>query len=130
MKGAQATAVAGFLAKAGLGKNDIENYINQNFYPMGFRLDDIRPTYRYEGSCQGTVPFALKAFFESNSFEDAIRNAVSIGGDSDTLAAITGGVAGIYYGVDDWIAKKTLTYLDDFQKDCLSRFEKAFYLGR
>ena len=130
MKGAQATAVAGFLAKAGLEKNAIENYINQNYYPMGFRLDDIRPTYRYEGSCQGTVPFALKAFFESDSFEDAIRNAVSIGGDSDTLAAITGGVAGIYYGVDDWIAKKTLTYLDDFQKDCLSRFEKAFYLGR
>lgn len=126
MKGAQATAVAGFLAKTGLEKTDIEKYINQNYYPMGFTLDEIRPTYRYEGSCQGTVPFALKAFFESDSFEDAIRNAVSIGGDSDTLAAITGGVAGIYYGVDRQIAEKALSYLDDFQKDVMVRFEKAF----
>lgn len=130
MKGAQAAAVAGFLAKAGLKKSDIENYINQHYYPMGFTLDEIRPTYRYFGSCQGTVPFALKAFFESNCFEDAIRNAVSIGGDSDTLAAITGGVAGIYYGVDSQIAEKALTYLDDFQKDCLNRFEKTFKLQR
>lgn len=126
LKGAQATAVAGFLAKTGLNKQEIENYINQHYYPMNFTLEEIRATYRYEGSCQQTVPFALKAFFESDSFEDAIRNAVSIGGDSDTLAAITGGVAAIYYGVSSWIEEKTLTYLDDYQKEVLAHFEKRF----
>lgn len=126
LKGAEATAVSGFLAKRGLSKADIEKHINQHYYPMKFTLEQIRPTYRYEGSCQQTVPFALKAFFESESFEDAIRNAICIGGDSDTVAAITGGVAGIYYGIDPWIEQKTLQYLDDFQKDVLKQFEDAF----
>ena len=126
LKGAEATAVAGFIEKKGLSKIEIEKYINQYYYPMNFTLEQIRPTYRYEGSCQQTVPFALKAFFESESFEDAIRNAISIGGDSDTVAAITGGVAGIYYGVDIWIKEKALQYMDDFQKDVLKQFEDAF----
>ena len=126
LKGAQATAVAGFLAKTGLKKQDIEHYINQHYYSMGFTLEEIRPTYRYQGSCQQTVPFALKAFFESESFEDAIRNAVSIGGDSDTLAAITGGLAAIYYGVDSWIEEKSLSFLDDYQKEVLTQFEERF----
>ena len=126
LKGAEATAVAGFLAKRGLSKTEIEKYINQYYYPMNFTLEQIRPTYRYEGSCQQTVPFALKAFFESESFEDAIRHAISIGGDSDTIAAITGGVAGIYYKIDTWIEEKALQYLDDFQKDVLKQFESAF----
>ena len=68
---------------------------------MDFSLDEIRPTYDFDVSCQGSVPQALESFFESVSFEDAIRNAVSIGGDSDTIAAITGAVAGAYYGVPD-----------------------------
>ena len=69
---------------------------------------------------------ALKAFFESNSFEDALRNAVSIGGDSDTIAAITGGVAGFYYGIDEWITQKSLNYLDDYLRQILRAFEKQF----
>ena len=69
---------------------------------------------------------ALKAFFESVSFEDAIRNAVSIGGDSDTIAAITGSVAGIFYGIEDWIAKRAEEYLDPYQRQLLKNFEKLF----
>ena len=126
LKGAEAAAVAGFLAKNGLTKKTIEQYINEHYYPMDFSLGNIRPQYQYEVSCQGTVPVALKAFFESVSFEDAIRNAVSIGGDSDTIAAITGGVAGIYYGIDDWIAKRAEEYLDPYQKQLLKNFEKLF----
>lgn len=126
LKGAEAAAVAGFLAKNGLTKKAIEQHINEHYYPMDFSLDNIRPQYQYEVSCQGTVPVALKAFFESVSFEDAIRNAVSIGGDSDTIAAITGGVAGIFYGIEDWIAKRAEEYLDPYQRQLLKNFEKLF----
>ena len=87
---------------------------------------NILPQSQYEGSCQGTVPVALKAFVESVSFEDAIRNAVSSGGDSDTIAAITGGVAGIFYGIEDWIANRAEEYLDPYQRQLLKNFEKLF----
>ena len=126
LKGAEATAVSGFLAKTGQSKQAIEKYINDHYYPMDFSLEEIRPEYQYEVSCQGTVPVALKAFFESDSFEDALRNAVSIGGDSDTIAAITGGVAGFYYGIEEWITQKSLNYLDDYLRQILRAFEKQF----
>ena len=77
----------------------------KNYYDINFKLDDIRDSYEFNKSCQDTVPQALEAFFESNSFEDAIRNAISIGGDSDTLAAITGGIAEAYYGIPADIRK-------------------------
>ena len=75
-------------------------------------LDEIRPDYRFNESCQETVPEAIIAFLESTDFEDAIRNAISLGGDSDTLAAITGSIAEAAYGVPDWIKEKALSYLD------------------
>lgn len=130
LKGAEATAVAGFLAANGENRSQIERYIDAHYYPMDFSLDSIRDSYSYAVSCQATVPVALKAFFESTSFEDAIRNAVSIGGDSDTIAAITGGIAGFYYGVDEPIAQLALGYLDNFQKEVLERFETAFLRER
>lgn len=80
---------------------------------MDFKLDDIRDSYKYNETCQGTVPQAIEAFLESKSFEDAIRNAISIGGDSDTLAAITGGIAEVYYGIPTDIREKALTFLDE-----------------
>ena len=83
MKGAEATAVAVYLAKTGKDIQEIRDYINQHYYTMDFTLDEIRDTYRFNESCQGTVPQALQAFFESTDFEDAIRNAISIGGDSE-----------------------------------------------
>lgn len=113
IKGAEAAAVAVYLAKAGTPLAEIRAHIEEHYYPMDFTLDEIRPTYRFDESSQGTVPQALMAFFESTDFEDAIRNAISIGGDSDTVAAITGGVAGAYYGVPAPIRAKARRYLDE-----------------
>ena len=83
-------------------------------------------TYEFNETCQDTVPQALQAFFESTSFEDAIRNAISIGGDSDTLAAITGAVAEAYYGIPDDLKETTLSYLDERLLDITERFEDIY----
>lgn len=99
IKGAQATAAVVFLARTGKKKDEIKDYIEGTFgYDLSPRLDDIRPTYRFDVSCQGTVPPAIIAFLESSDFEDAVRKAVSLGGDADTLACITGGMAHAFYG--------------------------------
>ena len=98
IKGAQAVAAAVFMAKTGKTKEQIKAYIEENFYRLDFTLDAIRPAYAFDETCQGSVPQAIAAFLESVSYEDAVRNAVSLGGDSDTLAAITGSVAWSYYG--------------------------------
>ena len=126
MKGAAAIALAVYLARTGSSINKIKYYINKYFYQIDFTLDEIRETYQYEISCQNSVPQALEAFFESTSFEDAVRNAISIGGDSDTIAAITGSVAGAYYGVPDEIRNAALEYLDDSLKEILINFENKF----
>ena len=98
IKGAQATALAVFLARTGYTKEEIRGQISQRFgYNMDRTVDDIRPTYSFDISCQGTVPEAIIAFLDSTSYEDAVRNAVSLGGDSDTLACITGGIAEAFY---------------------------------
>lgn len=99
LKGAEAVAVAIFLARQNKTKREIRQYIEANYYKIAFTLDEIRPTYRFNETCQETVPQAFEAFFEADSFEDTIRNAISIGGDSDTLAAIAGSIAEAYYGV-------------------------------
>lgn len=99
IKGAQAVAGAIFLGRKGADKAWIRQYISGTFgYDLSRTLAQIRPDYRFDVSCQGTVPPALIAFLESTDFEDAIRNAVSLGGDSDTLACITGSVAEAFYG--------------------------------
>lgn len=113
IKGAEATAVAIFLAKSGKSIEEIRKYINKNYYSLNFKLDDIRNSYSFNETCQETVPEAIEAFLESTSFEDAIRNAISIGGDSDTLAAITGSIAEAYYGIPANIKEKALSYLDN-----------------
>ena len=113
IKGAEATAVAVYLALSGKTIDEIREVIDREYYPMNFTLDEIRPGYSFDVSCQGSVPQALEAFFESTSFEDAIRNAISIGGDSDTIGAITGAVAGAYYGVPDEIRAKAEKFLPD-----------------
>ncbi len=113
MKGAEATAAATYLALTGKTKDEIRQFITDNYYKINFTLDEIRENYQFDESCQGTVPQALEAFFEAESYEDAVRNAVSIGGDSDTIAAITGAVAEAYYGIPEDIKIKGLSYLDD-----------------
>lgn len=97
IKGAQATAAAVFLAKIGCDKQEIRDYIDAYFYPLNRTLEQIRPKYYFDGSCQGTVPASILAFLESESYEDAIRNTVSLGGDADTMGAITGAIAWTYY---------------------------------
>lgn len=113
LKGAEAASVAIYMARSGCSMAEIRETIDREYYPMNFTLDEIRDSYTFNETCQATVPQALKAFFESLDFEDAIRNAISIGGDSDTLAAITGGVAEAYYGVPEALAQKAQEYLDD-----------------
>jgi ADP-ribosylglycohydrolase len=99
VKGAQATALAVFLARTGYGKEGIREQISSRFgYDLQRRVEDIRPTYSFRISCQETVPEAIVSFLDSESYEDAVRNAISLGGDSDTLACITGGIAEAYYG--------------------------------
>ena len=97
IKGAQATAAAVYLAKTGHSIAEIKAYIHEHFYPMDRTLDQIRPTYRFEPTCQKSVPESIIAFLESNSFEDAIRKVISLGGDTDTMGAITGGIAWSFY---------------------------------
>jgi ADP-ribosylglycohydrolase len=100
-------------------------------YDLSQRLDEIRPTYRFDETCQGTVPQALAAFFESTSYEDAIRNAVSLGGDADTLACIAGGIAEAYYGgVPPELTAPVLAILDERLRAVLDRFRKRFDLAK
>ena len=126
IKGAEATAVALYMAKSGSNISEIRDYINMNYYPMNFTLESIRENYRFDVTCQGTVPEAIMAFLESSDFEDAIRNAISIGGDSDTLAAITGGIAAAYYGIPSGIRKQALTFLDKRLMKILNEFENVY----
>ena len=126
IKGAEATAVCIFLARTGSSILEIRDYVDKHYYPMNFTLDGIRDNYKFNETCQNTVPQAIMAFLESTSFEDAIRNAVSIGGDSDTLAAITGGIAEAYYGVPTEIRKHALTFLDETLLGILNAFENKY----
>jgi ADP-ribosylglycohydrolase len=112
LKGAEAVSIAIFMAKNGAPKNEIKERIEKDYYALNFTLDSIRESYEFDVTCQGTVPQAIEAFLESVSFEDAVRNAVSIGGDSDTLAAITGSIAEAYYGVPLDLICKAQSYLN------------------
>lgn len=126
IKGAVATASAIYLARTGKSKEEIKDYICENYYNINFTLDEIRPTYRFNESCQDTVPQALESFFESVDYEDSIRNCISIGGDSDTMAAICGGIAEAYYGIPDNIKEIGLSYLDKRLLNIIKDFEKRF----
>src|SRR3954454_3874588 len=99
IRGAQATAAAVFLARTGSSKEEIRRYTEEQFgYFLDESLADLRPTYPFDVSCQGSVPQSILAFLESDGYEDAIRNAVSLGGDADTMACITGAIAEAFYG--------------------------------
>lgn len=131
VKGAQATAVSVFLARTGQSKEEIKQYVEQTFgYDLSRRLDDIRPHYQFDVSCQGTVPPAIIAFLESQDFEDAVRKAVSLGGDSDTLACITGGIAHAFYGgVPVSIKTKVFDLLDAHLTSVTREFTCKFACG-
>ncbi|NET00290.1 MAG: ADP-ribosylglycohydrolase family protein [Sphaerospermopsis sp. SIO1G2] len=128
-KGAQATAAAIFLARTGYDKNTIKSYIEKTFnYNLNQSLDQIRPNYKLDFSCSGSIPQAIIAFLESTDFEDAIRNAVSIGGDSDTIACIAGAIAEPFYdGIPEHIAEWVLTKLDDHLWTVTEKFMAHYY---
>ena len=130
IKGAEATTVAIMMARRGALKSEIRQRIARDYYPLEFTIDEIRPTYRYHASCQETVPQAIEAFLESDSFEDAIRTAISLGGDSDTLAAITGSIAEAYYGVPADLKEAALGYLDDELRAIYDEWERFRREGR
>lgn len=115
IKGGQATAAAIYLARVGKSKSEIKNFIETNFqYDLNKHVDEIRPSYEFDVSSQGTVPQAIRAFIDSTDFEDAMRTAVSLGGDTDTLACITGGIAQAFYrGVPEPIVNKVYEILDE-----------------
>ena len=113
IKGAEATAVAIHMAKQGESIDSIREYISEHYYNLNFTLDEIRSTYEFKESCQESVPQAIVAFLESTSFEDAIRNAVSLGGDCDTIAAITGSIAEAYYGVPREVQDEMMHYIPE-----------------
>ena len=117
IKAAQAVTACIYLARQKKSKEEIRDYIKNNYYRLNFTLDDIRPTYKFDVTCSGSVPEAIQAFVESDSFIDAIRNAVSIGGDSDTIAAITGSIAEAYYGIDSEYIDSANKYLDKYLLD-------------
>ncbi|VPP39907.1 hydrolase [Streptococcus pneumoniae] len=141
VKGAMATADAIFLCRFYFGgycreyeqsindnptecKRRIKDYIEKEYdYNLSQTLDEIRPNYRFNETCQETVSQAIIAFLESRDFEDAIRNAISLGGDSDTLAVITCNIAEAAYGIPDWIKDKAYSYLDEPLKDVVRRWE-------
>ena len=131
VKGAQATAAAVFMARSGESKSNMKRALQHTFgYDLGRRLDDIRPTHQFDESCQGTVPLALIAFLESTGYEDAVRKAVSLGGDADTLACIAGAVAEAHYGgVPPVIAARTLTVLDDRLRSVVVKFCECYRIA-
>ena len=130
IRGAQATAAAILLARRGHSKEDIRAAITERFgYDLGRTLDEIRPRYRFDVTCQGSVPESIIAFLESDDYEGAIRNAVSLGGDADTMACITGGIAEAYYGgVPEDIAQRALDLLDPRLREVVDGFRERFGL--
>lgn len=123
IKGAEATAVAIFMAKKGSSKEEIKSEM-EKYYSLDFKYEDLVKNYGFDETCQGTVPEAIYIFLESKDFEDAIRTAISIGGDSDTLAAIVGSIAEAYYDIPEELEKKALTYMDSFERKIYDEFEK------
>jgi ADP-ribosylglycohydrolase len=128
IKGAQATASAIFMARNGASKKEIKNYIVENFqYDLNRTIDEIRPNYRFDVTCQGSVPESIIAFLEGTSWEETIRLAVSLGGDSDTQACIAGSIAEAYYGaVPQPILDAVTPMLTNELREVAEKFKQVF----
>lgn len=123
--GALAVAGAVYLARMGEDKSAIRDYVTQ-YYPLNFTLDEIRENYVFDVTCAGSVPQAMEAFLEGTDFEDTIRNAISIGGDSDTIAAMAGAVAAAFYGVPREIRTEALNFIDGEVRNIYDRFTEHY----
>lgn len=123
IKGAEATASAIFMARNGSSKEEIKKYIENEFhYDLNITLDEIRPSFHMDETCQKTVPEAIIAFLEARDFEDAIRNAVSLGGDTDTLGAITGSIAEAYFGISETLISECRNRINKDMRDVVDAF--------
>ena len=127
IKGAVAVAAAIFLARTGHDKGEIRSYIQENYYDLDFTVEEIRPSYGHDMTCEGSVPQALVCFLDAEDFEDAIRNAVSLGGDGDTLSAIAGSVAEAYFGIPAELETEALGYLEDDLQDYYFGYSEYLY---
>lgn len=127
IKGAQAVALAIFMARTGSDKEQIRTAIEAAFgYDLHFTCDGIRDAYGWGGTCQDSVPQAIVAFLDGMDFEDCIRNAISIGGDSDTIGCITGSMAEAFFGIPHGIRTRALAYLPTKLKEVVEEFEEKF----
>jgi len=126
IKGARAVTAAIFMARTGCSKDEIYEFIDQNYYSLDKSVNKIRETLQFDETCQVTVPVAIQCFYESEDFEDCLRLAISVGGDSDTIAAIACSIAEAYYGVPENIREKVLTFVPQQLKDILFRFEEIY----
>lgn len=126
IKGAQAVAAAIYLAREGKGKAEIKDYIEKHYYKLDFTLDEIRPAYQFDVTCQGSVPQAIQCFLESADFEDAIRNAVSLGGDGDTQAAMAGAIAEAFYGIPSHLKEEAFKRFTRKIRDYYDMFGEKF----
>ena len=125
--GAQAVAGAVYLARNGADKEDIREYIEANYYDLDFTLDEIRLSYSHDMTCEGSVPQAIVAFLEAEDFEDAVRNAVSLGGDGDTQACIAGAIAEAFFGIDEQLQEEGLACLDETLRDYYFGYADVLY---
>ena len=127
IKGAQAVAAAIFMARSGFEKDEIREYIEANYYDLDFTVEEIRPGYRHDMTCEGSVPQAIVCFLDSEDFEDAIRNAVSLGGDGDTQACIAGAIAEAYYGIPEELQERIFDYIDDTLQEYYWEYADQLY---
>lgn len=122
VKGAEAVAVSIYLLRNGMSKQELRKYIEDNYYHLDYDLETLRREYTFSSKTVDSVPQALFVFLESNNFEDAIRKAISIGGDSDTIAAIVGGLSEACYGLDEILVEQVKPYIKDYMKPVIERF--------
>lgn len=122
---AEAVSTSIFLLRNGISKEELKEYIEKNYFKLDYDLEDLRRNYKFSSKSINSVPQAIFAFLESNSFEETIRNAISIGGDTDTIACIAGSLAESYYGIPEELLEQVKPYLKDYMKELLDK-EKVF----
>ncbi len=127
IRGAQAIAAAVYMARTGADKEEIREYIEENYYELDFSIDEIRPSYQPDMTCAGSVPQAIVCFLEAEDFEDAIRNAISLGGDGDTLASMAGAIAEAYFGIPEDLQEEIFDYIDDDLQDYYWSYAEQLY---
>ncbi len=127
IKGAVAVAAAIFMARNGFDKSEIKEYIESKYYLLDFTVDEIRPYYTHNMTCEGSVPQAIVCFLDGEDYEDTVRNAISLGGDGDTIAAIAGSIAEAYFGIPEELEQAVFEYIDEDLQDLYFEYSGHLY---